>query len=966
MSWGSFFDQSGSYAAQTDSSQSGGYSSFEDNTYYDDSQGGTPSLLQTSGYKAESNYGQVKRAMPADDGYGFKRTKADSYASGGFDEGPTSWDMMKEPEPEPVSMSWENMSELTSWDQLSAGKPSGGAGAGGRGGAGRGARGRGGGGRGAGGRGGTGGGGSGQFGGGGGAKSQAGSGYGGGYGKGGGAGGGGGRGGGYGGGRGGGGNNRGTGGGGGYGGGNRGSGGGYGGSSRGGGRGGGGGYRGGGSGGGWVDRSHLSLVEKFEKFSAFLRGDTARVNSIQSIENACMCTGMNLRCEYSCEELPRIYNRLLFTGRLSISGIFLTRTVGMNKKDMKHEVYNKAHEVLTTKTVADINDLKDPGVETVRTCIERLLKKSGPGQYQEGMGVPMNQAVGDIVNEIKSNLDAVRGLQTGLGKLIAYLKGPTKMPDNPISKIEQAMMASHCGIRHIFQIETREEGGKPMFDGEFILEDTCIARASDSNKKTCKTNTYIAAFEALMMKPIAEILIPVTKEEELKEDDHVQNEAIVAGVGQVDGEGPPPVVKPSLREASLPERLRNLNSVLSASAFSDHNISILDNCIHNSGLTGMCIYRRTDVASDDCASCEFYIENYLIAIGHGSTKSDCTNEVYDIAWDIITTSSPEDIMQNCRKIEAKETTGPTVLDVVVKGEKGSNRESNIAQLRRHGYDPDDTSRTIGDLIIVEAGTWHEDRRTFAFAILQNSALHNGMQLQWCFTPIKPHGRTNYKHEHRPLAKFRCQMFLQGQQVSEHTGHGKNKTRNFAAVDILFHLYEKNDVVRIMKLTDEKRWIPYTTIQQEAMSLRKAAKDSMPTPPKDILDRRPADKHIVNAIRNRIDKFFPRNDAEELLIGPGIPDAERGEIRAYVQSLGLRMDQRQRDGNTYFVIYSKQDMRNVVAALKRMGGNQMYGKYKLIPRSECPKHSDVLKSTNIELEVKFIALSDVVNMNIVSH
>jgi hypothetical protein len=38
----------------------------------------------------------------------------------------------------------------------------------------------------------------------------------------------------------------------------------------------------------------------------------------------------------------------------------------MNKKDLKHEVYNKAHEVLTSKSVADINELKDPGVDTVK------------------------------------------------------------------------------------------------------------------------------------------------------------------------------------------------------------------------------------------------------------------------------------------------------------------------------------------------------------------------------------------------------------------------------------------------------------------------------------------------------------------------------------------------------------------------------------------------------------------------
>ena len=141
------------------------------------------------------------------------------------------------------------------------------------------------------------------------------------------------------------------------------------------------------------------------------------------------------------------------------------------------------------------------------------------------------------------------------------------------------------------------------------------------------------------------------------------------------------------------------------------------------------------------------------------------------------------------------------------------------------------------------------------------------------------------------------------------------------------------------LKDEEKWIPYSTIEQEAMILRKTAKDQ-----KDILDRPPVDKHIVNAVRNRIDKFFQQNNTGELLIGPGLQTAELGEIRACVQSLGLKIDQRQRNSNIYYTIYKKQDMRDVVAALKRLGGNTLYGRYKMIPKSECPKHSDVLRST----------------------
>lgn len=88
------------------------------------------------------------------------------------------------------------------------------------------------------------------------------------------------------------------------------------------------------------------------------------------------------------------------------------------------------------------------------------------------------------------------------------------------------------------------------------------------------------------------------------------------------------------------------------------------------------------------------------------------------------------------------------------------------------YDPDDTPWSLADLMIVEAGR-NDDRRMFALAGLQNSALYNGMVLQLCFTPIKNSGQPNYKNDHRPVGKFTCQIFLKGENVSEHTGWGMN-------------------------------------------------------------------------------------------------------------------------------------------------------------------------------------------------
>ena len=58
--------------------------------------------------------------------------------------------------------------------------------------------------------------------------------------------------------------------------------------------------------------------------------------------------------------------RPLFTGKLCISGIYLARSLGHNKKTLKHEVYDEAMKVLTQKTVAEINELRDPGMDSLK------------------------------------------------------------------------------------------------------------------------------------------------------------------------------------------------------------------------------------------------------------------------------------------------------------------------------------------------------------------------------------------------------------------------------------------------------------------------------------------------------------------------------------------------------------------------------------------------------------------------
>ena len=58
--------------------------------------------------------------------------------------------------------------------------------------------------------------------------------------------------------------------------------------------------------------------------------------------------------------------RPIFTAKLAISGIYLARSLGSNKKHMKHEVYDQALKILTEQSISEINELKDPGMESVK------------------------------------------------------------------------------------------------------------------------------------------------------------------------------------------------------------------------------------------------------------------------------------------------------------------------------------------------------------------------------------------------------------------------------------------------------------------------------------------------------------------------------------------------------------------------------------------------------------------------
>ena len=148
------------------------------------------------------------------------------------------------------------------------------------------------------------------------------------------------------------------------------------------------------------------------------------------------------------------------------------------------------------------------------------------------------------------------------------------------------------------------------------------------------------------------------------------------------------------------------------------------------------------------------------------------------------------------------------------------------------------------------------------------------------------------------------------------------------------------ILQVVKLKDEERWIPFEQIEEECNTLRRKA--GQPPRQKAVFEgwETKVDNYLITAVKAHMSRFFPREDAEELLFGPGIPNAEIKVIQAYAASLKLRCDTRQFNEETYLVVYHRQDMQKVVQELKKLNGGN-YGKYKLVSRDELP-NSDSIK------------------------
>ena len=90
----------------------------------------------------------------------------------------------------------------------------------------------------------------------------------------------------------------------------------------------------------------LTIPERLQRLALFLKDDRCnRVNDIQTIENAITSCHLALKTKYEVDEVCEHGGHVTYTGKLSMSDVFLARSVGQVKRELKQECYKLALQV---------------------------------------------------------------------------------------------------------------------------------------------------------------------------------------------------------------------------------------------------------------------------------------------------------------------------------------------------------------------------------------------------------------------------------------------------------------------------------------------------------------------------------------------------------------------------------------------------------------------------------------------
>ncbi|XP_064604167.1 uncharacterized protein LOC135469601 [Liolophura sinensis] len=668
------------------------------------------------------------------------------------------------------------------------------------------------------------------------------------------------------------------------------------------------------------DAANMSLAEKLHRFGLFLRNETLKENSIQTVENALTACKLNLRSHYEACELLKYAGRPMFTGCLYIGGQFIIRAVGATKKELKHDVYSQALSILTTNSVVDILGKRDQGLGVIR---EELLESLKSTQQE-------NMALGTKDSELLSSDPADShnsSLKNALLPLVHLMKTKPVSADNKISILEQSISMSHCTFKSNF---TCEEGkllnGKRTFRVLLCLGNILISEGRGMKKKDAKHAAYANAVTALTTRSLDDLVtgenVEGSSAEEWTQLDQTQ------GAESTSHKASKKNIKDvqlNLSEGfSLEKQFTKLVDGLKDSSFKMNNVNSIDCLAVQLALSPVCYYRKVEIIEDvsTLIACDLYINNIFLGTGESNTKKDAQIEAYHKAWELLTTTSPTILLTEQPKKLASDPPDPSVFDKVVKG-SGKYGDSNLERLNRLKIDVYKDWKRVKDLVIMEHSDWVADRERHAFCILNQSATFSGLLMEWAFTGMQG-------------GVYECSINIQNEQVGYGKASTKQAARGQASQMAMNRFYRTQPVVQVVRRDESKLWLSWEDFKAQAERWE---------PPEGYMEGIPLNNSTssdaASSLNARLIKYgtflmeqqLKQDNLEDVIFGPGIPGPEYRALTHQALRLHMKVDSNHSSAEAYAVISRKMPPDELMSCLRRNGGRS--GKYLLLSEKDRP-------------------------------
>ncbi|XP_055958955.1 uncharacterized protein LOC126811862 [Patella vulgata] len=517
----------------------------------------------------------------------------------------------------------------------------------------------------------------------------------------------------------------------------------------------------------------------------FLRSEKKEINEIMLFENSLMSCKVGIRPDFLIDGMVQGKNGSFFTGRLNLGGVFLARAIGINKKEIKLSCFKKAVELYRTLPVTEILNQDDMTPKVIKEKLENFNSTVAKMEKETIAELPPPSILKQI-QDIPTN--------------------PKYASTNSISKMELAASVAKCRVRCRYDVEScKAESGKVYHKGMYFIDNILQGAGVSVSKKTAKSLCYNMVVERLTTMNVehGNILDGVEQSVITEAEAQVQSTLVKAA--------------PNPRAFDLREKFVQMNE-LSSATHPASIITVLDGIFNDVKLTPICLYRRsmnTEIEKEKIF-CNLYLAGHLIMIGEAENRTDAQADAYSKAREVLTNCDPEFILPQHSKLQPHDQAATDVIDFRVKG--NCILEDNCSNLHRLQWTRKPISTLPAkDIVVFEEVSWIVDRKVQGFYILQHSCFVNNMLLEWEF----------FDNDDRV---FRCQMKIQKEDVGTEPAVSVSKigSRNFAAADILFKLYETQPVIEVSAYTKPDQVIEsvsFDTLLKEAEVLKKAAEDA---------------------------------------------------------------------------------------------------------------------------------------------